>query len=147
VTIIAYRDGVLAADSLATDVNYDGRCGMVMKIARSPDGEIGGASGGGGDSALFVRWLQDGMQEKDDIWPLDDKETEAFVVERNKRVVYFNRWGKRDTIKAPFHAIGSGAPYALGAMAVGATAEEAVAAAIKLSVWCGGRIQILKLKE
>lgn len=48
-------------------------------------------------------------------------------------------------IKAPFYAEGSGADFAIGAMEMGASAEQAVQAAIKHSANCGGKIQTVKL--
>lgn len=43
-----------------------------------------------------------------------------------------------DYMHADYHAIGSGAPLALGAMAVGATARQAVEAAAAHCVWTAG---------
>jgi len=41
-----------------------------------------------------------------------------------------------------WYAIGSGAPYALGALAMGATAEEAVRTAAIFDIWTGGSIEV-----
>lgn len=43
------------------------------------------------------------------------------------------------------YAIGEGAPFAYGAMFMGATAEEAVAAAIDGSPYCNGHVVSLNL--
>ena len=43
-----------------------------------------------------------------------------------------------------YYAEGSGSSFALGAMAYGATAREAVKAAIKHDVYSGGRIQTMR---
>ncbi|MCP6695873.1 proteasome subunit beta [Pseudomonas donghuensis] len=44
-------------------------------------------------------------------------------------------------------AIGSGAPYALAAMDMGASAEEAVRAAMKRDIYTGGKIRTLRLDQ
>jgi hypothetical protein len=45
----------------------------------------------------------------------------------------------------PFYAIGCADVLAYGALAYGATAEEAVKIAIERNSYCGGNIDILKL--
>ncbi|MNJ79145.1 hypothetical protein D3C77_770710 [compost metagenome] len=42
-------------------------------------------------------------------------------------------------------AIGSGAPYALAAMDMGASAEDAVRAAMKRDIYTGGKIRTLRI--
>lgn len=54
--------------------------------------------------------------------------------------------GKRFAIRDQFYAIGSGGPYAIGAMAMGATPEEAVALASRFDPATGGHIETLQLK-
>lgn len=44
-------------------------------------------------------------------------------------------------IKADFYAEGIGRELAMGALAMGATAEEAARVAIKYSTGCGGKVQ------
>lgn len=48
-------------------------------------------------------------------------------------------------LSAPFFTIGSGAQYAYGALAAGATPEEAVKIAIEADIYSGGDLQILEL--
>jgi ATP-dependent protease HslVU (ClpYQ) peptidase subunit len=45
------------------------------------------------------------------------------------------------------YAVGSGSPYALGAMAVGATAEEAVLAASRLDLYTNDVLQVCAIKR
>ena len=42
-------------------------------------------------------------------------------------------------------AIGSGSPYALAAMDMGASAEDAVRAAMKRDIYTGGRVRVLRI--
>jgi len=48
-------------------------------------------------------------------------------------------------VRAPFYALGSGYQVAMGAMEFGATAEEAVRAAIKWDTGSGGDVTVLRL--
>jgi hypothetical protein len=45
-----------------------------------------------------------------------------------------------------YYAVGSGSSYALGALDVGASAREAMRAAVKRDIMTGGKIRITKLK-
>ena len=54
--------------------------------------------------------------------------------------------GKRFAIRDQFYAIGSGGPYAIGAMAMGATPAEAVALASQFDPATGGKIETHQLK-
>lgn len=54
--------------------------------------------------------------------------------------------GQRYAIKDEFFAIGSGGAYAIGAMAMGATPEEAVAIAAKFDPGTGGEVEAFELK-
>lgn len=54
--------------------------------------------------------------------------------------------GKRFAIRDQFYAIGSGGPYAIGAMAMGATPAEAVALASRFDPATGGKIETHQLK-
>lgn len=51
-----------------------------------------------------------------------------------------------DISKEPFFAIGSGAPYALGALEMKATAKQATSVAIKKDSKSGGKPQVYELK-
>ncbi len=53
-----------------------------------------------------------------------------------------NDFGESE-ICAPFYAIGSGYELAMGAMAMGASAEEAVRVAIQYDIHSGGEITVL----
>lgn len=143
-TTIAYRDGVLAADSRA----YSGDkvpIGFKKKIHRLVDGARFGVSttSVGGDQ-LIRRWIEGGCKEvaNDSLKP---ESFTAILVKADGSVFYANNnleWS--GPLSAEFIAIGSGEQFALGAMAMGATAEEAVEAAIRLDPWSDGEITVLR---
>ncbi len=55
------------------------------------------------------------------------------------------RWSR--ITGAEYAALGNGAPYALGAMAHGASAVQAVRAGMKHDAMSGGRVQYVSLKR
>lgn len=150
-TAIAYRDGVMAADTQVTD-GYDMICGHMRKIARSPSGTLGAASGRAGVCAEFRRWIEAGVI---DGWiaggfgePLAlNQEAGAFgalIVTVEGQVIHVDWQGRAVEMGAPFHAEGCG-PFLAGAMAAGADAETAVRIAILHDAGCGGEVQVERI--
>lgn len=143
-TTVVYRDGVMAADSRA----YSGDkvpIGFKTKIHRMADGTLLGVSttSVGGD-ALIRRWVEGGCQPvtNDTLKPASFT---ALMVDPAGALFYANdnmEWS--GPLDAKFIAIGSGEQFALGAMHMGASAEEAIAAAIALDPWSDGAITVLR---
>jgi ATP-dependent protease HslVU (ClpYQ) peptidase subunit len=72
------------------------------------------------------------------------KNIEVIMVYTDGRVLYYNEASDRPTaIEGPF-AIGSGEDFALAAMYLGKTAEEAVRTAEALDIFTGGKIHTYK---
>mgnify|MGYP000914160185 CR=1 FL=1 len=121
-TTIAYRDGVLAADSKVTD----GGCyvGSVQKVFRAEDGTIGALAGCLGDNGIFRDWLLSGREGPCE---LKDQGSEGIFVTPDGKIWNVYHGGKVFEITgSAFYAHGSGFRIALGAMAAGASAEAAV---------------------
>lgn len=79
----------------------------------------------------------------------DDGEVwaEGFIVMPDDLIISFGpdyggEWATRTW--HGFYAMGSGKDFASGAMAAGATAEEAVQCAIQFDTCSGGEVQVLK---
>lgn len=136
-TTIAFRDGVLAADSLVT--NGNGWCGEVDKIGRAPKGGLWGISGSLCYLDGYLKWLANEEGE-----PLAAKETSLILVRSDGAVREWCEVGWVD-VRAPFYAFGSGEQYAMGAMASGASAEASVRIAARYDTKSGGEITVLKL--
>lgn len=142
-TTIAYRDGVMAAESLIT---ADGmRAGVVRaKLARSPQGHIGGAAGTLGSNIQFAIWVEAGMP-KSKAPQLDDDRFDALLVAPDGAMFYVCRRLTLCQFDAPFAAIGSGERYAMAAMEMGASAERAIDVAMKFDTDSGGDIAVMEL--
>lgn len=140
-TVICYRDGIMAADSLSS---HNGRrVASVKKIVRSEDGNLAGSAGDASDCGAFRSWIAAGGP-KETIPKLsnEDGDFDAIMVTPDRRMFMLDGSLLPIPFDAPFCAIGSGAPIAIGAMHMGATAEQAVEAAIAHNCYCHGPIQI-----
>jgi 20S proteasome alpha/beta subunit len=134
-TTIAYRDGVLAADTLTTASGT--RCGEMAKIYR--EGRLlVGFCGNASNFEAFRSWVRAGAEGR-----FKSENGNVFILPPEGPAVV---WGDGDypwREAAPFWALGSGESIALGAMAVGATAEQAVRAAIEFDTASGGNVTVL----
>jgi hypothetical protein len=143
VTVIAFRAGKLAADSLT--VSERGlRLGVAEKIGRTHDGCLWAAFGEARFGTMFRKWAEGEREGDPPKW--DPDKGSAILIEPGGRVREWIGEGWEDHI-AEFYAWGVGRGPALGAMAMGADAETAVGLAIHLSVWCGPPIVVLELGE
>ena len=143
-TTIAYRNGVMAADSRA----YSGGklpIGSKVKIEKLEDGTLLGVSSitpGGGEAVR--QWYKEGCN-KDNPFIVPEKFS-LLVVKPNGEV-----WFASDNLlltgplQAEYFAVGSGEDFALGAMAAGAGPEAAVEIACQLDVWSDGPVIALTL--
>lgn len=139
-TTIAYRDGVLAAD---TQITCGGTVDGWAQKAFRKGSILYATSGGSGLGSKFRAWLEGGMEgEAPDLKAEGADEAHGYIFPGGDRVVwrYNDTWASHI---APFFAYGSGAEIALGAMIRGATAEEAVKAAITRDTNSGGEITVL----
>lgn len=154
-TVIAYRDGVLAADSLICDGNL--RVGVGSKLKQSKDGYVFGFAG----SCAQVQRLFAFIDSVDDaaganVVKFEDPQEVQFpavpdidgIMIAPGGEVYFIDPDAHTVIpfSADFAACGSGGSVAMGAMAAGACATDAVSAAIALCIDCGGDVVSISRK-
>lgn len=117
-TTIAWRDGILAADKKASEGDTGHR---VTKLHRTKTHAIATA-GGFGVGLLFVKWFP----KQEGECPLDDCTTALVMNLDTGQCWSWEEDGIPIPIEDKFTAIGTGQQFALGAMAFGATAVEAV---------------------
>jgi hypothetical protein len=142
VTIIAYRNGVIAADTGMT--SGDSRFGRISKIARSPSGDLGGAAGTAAYSQAFCQWVALGCPDELAPTPKEDANNmDRGVVFRTDGVIVVHEPAGTFTCSADYFALGSGRPEALGAMFMGGTAIDAVRAAMKHDANSFGDVEVL----
>lgn len=121
----------MAADSrgtLSSDIPY--LCEKLFRVR----GMLVGVCGEDKGIGRLIDFLRSGGGDPDE-WDFDD--ASALVLCPKRGILHFDQNGRPDRVKEPFFAIGAGASAALGAMEVGASAEEAVAAACRWNTNCG----------
>lgn len=143
-TAIAYKKGVLAADTQQFSGNL--REGITEKIARRSDGALAGASGRADLDHQFLELFKSG-RSLDEFKPQGTSEDDfcALVIEPDGSVWNYTALGKHPAGDAPFHTLGGAYPFLHGAMAAGASAEEAVRLATVHCSNCGGDVTVLRL--
>lgn len=142
-TIIAYKCGIMAADSATI---YGGTLlGAAKKIARNAKGDLAGASGDAVYSHAFLEWFVGG--EKKNRPNAVDREkpgdSNRGLIIRKGGAIEVYEFDQVYHLTAPYFAIGSGSCEALGAMFAGADPVTAVRAAIAHDSACGGEVVVL----
>lgn len=151
-TTIAYRDGVMASDSLAVMAGYV-KIGGTPKVFRIK-GCLVGLTGTARLIRMFTDWFEANYMENNlppiapDLTkdsPGQDDSINAYVVLPNGKIWRYESGAAPYPVVAAFVAGGSGSDFAIGAMDRGATAAQAVAVAAKYDVNTAGTIQTMKL--
>lgn len=138
-TVIAYRDGVLAADSRTTTESEAGgiRHFKCQKLFRKK-GSIIATAGENGPGLAFIRWYGSGRPFPE-VFAIGEADFSCLVLTA-KGLFEYDKWGVAEKITlpktAPFYAIGCGAKAALGAMHMGASARKACAVACRVDPLC-----------
>ncbi len=140
-TTIAYRDGILASDSLGTANGLRDSI-LCTKIFRIGPCLVAGA-GSAAKILKFVDWVKNGLDPETLPFTHEDDANGMLVTPAGKIIM----WSEQGPwpVESPFYALGSGYQIAMGAMEMGATAAEAVEAAIKWDTGSGGPVRTLAI--
>lgn len=139
-TTIAYDGKVMAADTLHVS-GYTKS--YAQKIWFLRPGVIVGAAGPAATAAEVIDWLDRGAHPADfpkvqrgDDWSL-------VLVVANRRIMRIEQGPIPIMVRGPYAAAGSGAEFALAAMALGKSAYDAVQLAGELDTGTGGAVDVL----
>ena len=127
-TTIAYKNGIIACDKQGTWYNQASKAPFKAIVTEDVVYLITGVLATG---LRFIEYLQGGQEGK----PPKIKDTTIYEFDRNTGKL--NVWESRHIsfpIVDKIWADGSGGQFAIGAMAMGATPEQAVRIAIKYDV-------------
>lgn len=150
-TTIAYQGGIMAADSRA----YSGNkvwIGSKVKLHRMSNGAlVGSTSRLVGKTELFAAWIQEQIDSKvaspGEMLSEQPIGVAGLLVWPDGSVWYWNDGSNfAGPLEADYFAVGSGEEFAQGAMAMGASAEQAVEAACLLDPWSAPPIVTMKLE-
>jgi hypothetical protein len=131
---VTYDGKSLAADRLCVG-SFKTRAKKVWRLSR------GRLFGGAGitEQVLAVRaWLDEGGDKPDGLTDFNGILIESGVAYRLEEKLI------RDRILERCHAVGSGAPFAITAMALGKSAREAVLIAARFDPRTGGGVDVLE---
>ena len=162
-TVIAYKNGIMACDSLWTDLDL--KSTFKTKIRKLKNDLLVGGSGENDDRAIIkllseikvkgeldvdnfpsVKKLQDINQNLTMIvvQKVSKKKSKIFIVNMSSQ----ESGGEGNAvyeITQEYYAVGSGSHLALGAMAFGADAEEACRIACRYELYCAEPIHTIKV--
>lgn len=119
-TTIAYKDGILAADTQLTTGNIKGLC---RKIEIYPAGEVVAAAGLAVDGFAFQEWYH---SEKKKKRPKFGKGFELFMIKVDGSTVFYEDDCIEMPMVDPIYSNGSGFAIAKAAMLMGLSSKEAV---------------------
>lgn len=145
-TTIAYRDGILAADSRGYAGNH-ASLGTKSKIRKCPDGTLVGCSSNKpGQTEAVMAWFMAGADPlKAPTFGEGGPDFTLLVVRADGTALYGDgSFHLSGPLTAPFFAVGSGRGPAYGALEMGASAQRAVEVACLHDVWSGGPIETLQ---
>jgi hypothetical protein len=141
-TIICYRDGIMAADG----AQYMGsmRVSRMEKIICLPGGELFAATGPAGYIQRLHNWLRGAVPGP--MPRTDDEGFSGLLISPLGLVQAIDCFGELFPMEAPWLAIGYPDAFARGCMAGGATAEQAVRLCLEHHDGCGGPVQVEALR-
>lgn len=144
-TVIAWDGKTLAGDKRTS---FGGLHATTTKVHRLQDGRLVGCAGTTAQIAEMVHWLNAGADaEKLPTAQRDPKEcVSALVIEPGGRVLQYENTAHPIVIENLTWAIGSGRDFAMAAMYMGRSAEQAVSVACALDCTCGNGIDTLILQ-
>jgi hypothetical protein len=136
-------------ESIAADRRACGNAIMsVGKLFRLPDGSVLGGAGDYAEVVEVVAWVLDGCNP--DARPrFADGEGSSLLLARPDGTAYWLTWPylRQVQINERFAAEGSGSQFALGAMAMGASARRAVQISAKFDPYTGGGVNVIKVRK
>lgn len=145
VTTIAYRDGIVAADSQLNLGNI--KVKSSPKIVLLSSGEILAAAGWMYNIAKAQAFFdQKNWRDKLDDAPEFEEGFDAILFSKGKPY-YCSRNCIPFPVEHPFFAIGSGTDIALAAMYTGMSAPDAVLLASELDIYTNNKVQIVNVQD
>jgi ATP-dependent protease HslVU (ClpYQ) peptidase subunit len=141
------KEGVLAVDTQVTSGNRKFR---THKVARLPCGGLIAGTGNLVHILKVTRWVQAGYAESAKPEFGDDEDGgqfECLIIQGDGQVVLLDDDMEPMPVTDEFIAIGSGGNYAMGAMACGKTAVEAVKIAAQFDAATSEPVEAYFLEE
>jgi hypothetical protein len=149
-TIIAFKDGVMAADTMLSSYNSQNRA---QKLVRMPDGGVAGGCGLWARAYSGLRYLAEGGSPDDRPapegmqGPPDIREAAILVAKPDGSLWLLEDEFPAFPLRDKVAAVGCGTEAALMALNLGLSAVEAVAKVTRQDVLCGDPVQSMEVEE
>lgn len=144
-TVIAWDGTTLAADKRG---DYSGAALTVTKLHRVDRDRIAAVSGCGSHGMAVLQWLRDGADIAKYPPPCGDDRALVVVVHRDGTVLSYEGHGYCVSLtEATPLAMGAGRDFAMGALAMGADARQAVEITNRFSMYCGNGVDTMRFEE
>jgi ATP-dependent protease HslVU (ClpYQ) peptidase subunit len=143
-SIVCYRDGILAADTRI--IHSDSGIMRGTKLFRKKVGRrdhILGFCGSLSFAMLYLDWYGSGKAMPEQLRHIPEGEHFGVLILIGKDLYEGDTACRPVEVEARYHAIGSGAQAALGAMRFGASAYEAANIACEIDPNCGRPVVIM----
>lgn len=137
-TIIVWTPVAMAADRLAGR----GDTKLFLRKIHRCGNEVMAATGTSDFSEAMFEWYKRGARPEDFPKTQEKDDYSVLVVGTAEKIVHYDRTPYPVRLLQPFAAFGCGREAALGALEMGATAHQAVVAACKWIIGCGGQIDV-----
>lgn len=143
-TVVAFDGTYLAADR---QVTRGGQRGSITKLLRLSNGEVLTWTGHLQNCLGMQHWYLAGAKPSEwGNYRVDPEcSAELIILSEDGLWTFSGPYGVR--VEDPFVAIGSGAEYALAALAMGATAEQAVEIASRFDNCCGLGVDVMRFEK
>lgn len=152
-TTVVFRDGVMASDTRGTHGDAGiMKCNKLFRVMvkatprAKPREHILGICGDVYAAMCFVNWYGSGKPRPEIFDNMHESEEFGVMIWTGRKLLEVNRLCAFVEVEEKFHAIGSGAAYALGAMACGKSASEAVRIACRYDGYSGLPVVTMSLK-
>ena len=141
-TVIAFKDGVMAADTQLTGFNQRTRA---QKLIRMPDGGVAGGCGDWTQAYAGLKFLAEGGNEESDKLP-NLKGATILIAKPDGSLWLIENEFPAFPLLDKHAAVGCGVDAAMMAMSYGASAIEACQRVTKQDVLCGDPVQSMEVE-
>lgn len=145
IIVASATERLMCADTAIVDTDRNLIIGYEVKIIKTAEGLLAGASGDAAAGALILDWLATGQKRAPR--PSWFREASLLVMFPSGQILIYEGSHLPERSARSYAAIGHGAPIAAGVLSIGGSALDAVRAASNVSCYCGGEPTILRLES
>lgn len=142
-TVIAYDGRYVAADKQSNEHSTISTCTKLFQIGA----KVCAPTGHAGHGMMLLAWFKDGADPASFPAVYEKQNAFLYVFEYGRPVLSYENYPVPVAVEDGKFAWGSGGDYAIGALAVGANAMEAVEVACRYNTYCGRGMTVFDLKE